>query len=185
MTDPITSTVYVVGDDVDTDQIIPAHHLAIPLDDPAQRARYGGLAFTGVPSAGAGLPDGGVRFADPDGNRSEFQVVIAGSNFGCGSSREHAPVALAEAGVQVVVALSYARIFYRNAVDGGYFPPLESEENLSSEMRTGDQVVVDFDGGTIAHESSGRVFALRPLGAAAEIVEAGGIFEYARRKGMV
>jgi len=185
MTDPITSTVYVVGNDVDTDQIIPAHHLAIPLDDPAQRARYGGLAFTGMPSAGAGLPDGGVRFADPDSNRSQFQVVIAGSNFGCGSSREHAPVALAEAGVRVVVAVSYARIFYRNAVDGGYFPPLESEQDLSAEIRTGDQVVVDVGKGTVLHEDSGREFRLRPLGAAAEIVEAGGIFNFARAKGMV
>jgi 3-isopropylmalate/(R)-2-methylmalate dehydratase small subunit len=185
MTQPIRSTVYVVGDDVDTDQIIPARHLAIPLDDPAQRARYGGLAFTGVPSAGAGLPDGGVRFADPDDNRSEFRVVIAGSNFGCGSSREHAPVALTEAGVLVVVAVSYARIFYRNAVDGGYFPPLESEQNLSSEIKTGDCVVVDVEKGTVLHEPTEIVFRLRPLGAAAEIVEAGGIFEYARRRGMV
>jgi len=185
MTAVIESTAYVVGDDVDTDQIIPAHHLAIPLDDPTQRARYGGLALTGVPPAAAGLPDGHVCFADPTSNRSQFGVVVAGTNFGCGSSREHAPVALSEAGVRVIVARSYARIFYRNSVDGGYFPPLESVDDLTSRIRTGDRVMVDLDGGTLAHPASGATFQLKALGAAAEIVAAGGIFNYARRKGMV
>jgi 3-isopropylmalate/(R)-2-methylmalate dehydratase small subunit len=181
----VASAAYVVGSDVDTDQIIPAQHLAIPLDTPRERARYGGLALTGVPAAGAGLPDGGVRFADPDSNTSEFGIVIAGTNFGCGSSREHAPVALAEAGVKVVIARSYARIFYRNVVDGGYFPPLECEDDLTVEIRTGDRVVVDIENRKIVHRTTGREFRLKPLGAAAEIVEAGGIFGYARMKGMV
>jgi 3-isopropylmalate/(R)-2-methylmalate dehydratase small subunit len=184
MRDTITASAYVVGNDVDTDQIIPAHHLAIPLDVPEQRARYGGLALTGVPPAGAGLPDGGIRFADPDSNRSLFRVVIAGTNFGCGSSREHAPVALAEAGVRAVIARSYARIFYRNAVDGGYFPPLESEHDLTTEIATGDRIGLDIDRGAIVHQPTGREFTIRPLGAASEIVEVGGIFEYARRRGM-
>jgi 3-isopropylmalate/(R)-2-methylmalate dehydratase small subunit len=179
------STAYVLGDNIDTDQIIPARHLTLSLDDPEQRARYGGLALTGVPATGAGLPDGGVPFADSASNRSEFAVIVAGSNFGCGSSREHAPVALAEAGVQAVVARSYARIFYRNAVDGGYFPPLESEQDLTAIVRTGDLVFLDIEDGTLLHRPSGQSFALKPLGVAAEIVGAGGLFEYARRAGIV
>jgi 3-isopropylmalate/(R)-2-methylmalate dehydratase small subunit len=175
---------YVLGNDIDTDQIIPAKHLSLPLDDPEQRARYGGLALTGVPTAAAGLPDGGVVFANPITNRSQFSVIVAGSNFGCGSSREHAPVALAEAGVRAVVARSYARIFYRNAVDGGYFPPLVSEQDLTAIVRTGDVVSLDPEAGTLLHRASGRSFALKPLGVAAEIVAAGGLFEYARRAGI-
>lgn len=181
----IDGLAFVLGNDIDTDQIIPAGHLAIPLDDPAQRRRYGGLALSGVPAAASGLPSGGVEFANPLTNSSEFTVVVAGSNFGCGSSREHAPVALAEAGVRAVVARSYARIFYRNAVDGGYFPPYESVDDLSAIVRTGDRVRIDPQAGVLVHSSSGRSFGLAPLGAAAEIVAAGGLFGYARRRGMV
>jgi 3-isopropylmalate/(R)-2-methylmalate dehydratase small subunit len=177
--------IYVLGDDVDTDQIIPARHLAIPLDDPEQRARYGGLALTGVPAEGAGLPDGHHQFADTETNRSEYQLIVAGSNFGCGSSREHAPVALVEAGVRAVVAHSYARIFYRNAVDGGYLPPLESVADLKGEVATGDQVELDITGGVLRHAATGREFELRPLGVAGEIVAAGGLFGYARRNGLI
>jgi 3-isopropylmalate/(R)-2-methylmalate dehydratase small subunit len=180
----IRGRAYVLGDDVDTDQIIPARHLTIPVGDPVQRARYGGLALSGVPAASAGLPGGGVPFANPLTNRSPYRLVVAGSNFGCGSSREHAPIALAEAGVAAVVARSYARIFYRNAVDGGYFPPLESEADLTLEVATGDEVMVDLEGSELLHVPSGRRFVLRPLGAAAEIVAAGGLFAYARGLGL-
>jgi 3-isopropylmalate/(R)-2-methylmalate dehydratase small subunit len=181
----ISGRVYVLGDDVDTDQIIPARHLAIPLDDPAQRARYGGLALTGVPAEGAGLPGGHHRFADSETNRSPYTFIVAGSNFGCGSSREHAPVALVEAGVRAVVARSYARIFYRNAVDGGYLPPLESVSDLKHEIATGDEVELDIMGGILRHPATGREFELRPMGVAGEIVAAGGLFGYARRNGLI
>jgi 3-isopropylmalate/(R)-2-methylmalate dehydratase small subunit len=185
MIETITGAAYVLGDNIDTDQIIPARHLAISLADPAQRARYGGLALTGVPSERAGLPHGHVVFADSGTNRSRYVVVVAGRNFGCGSSREHAPIALAEAGIRAVVARSYARIFYRNAVDGGYFPPLEAADDLTALVATGDQVVVDLGRGTLLHRPSGRVAGLQPLGVAAEIVAAGGLFGYARQRGMV
>ncbi len=181
----IESAAYVLGDNVDTDQIIPARHLAIPLDDPAERARYGRLALSGVPPERAGLPFGHVRFVDPDTGRPPYRVIVAGANFGCGSSREHAPIALAEAGVEVVVARSYARIFFRNAIDGGYFPPLESLDDLTASVRSGDRVVVDCDAGTLLHGPSGRTFALQPPGAAADIIAAGGLFAYARRHGLV
>jgi 3-isopropylmalate/(R)-2-methylmalate dehydratase small subunit len=176
---------YVLGNDVDTDQIIPARHLAIPLDEEDQRARYGGLALTGVPPDRAGLPIGRVRFSDPISNRSRYRIIVAGSNFGCGSSREHAPLALAEAGIEAVIARSYARIFYRNAVDGGYFPPLECEDDLVPLIRTGDEVRVDLEQESVIHGPSGQRFRLRPLGAAGEILAAGGLFAYARQHGMV
>jgi 3-isopropylmalate/(R)-2-methylmalate dehydratase small subunit len=180
----IQTSVYVLGDDIDTDQIIPAEHLAISLNEPEQRARYGGLALSGVPAANAGLPEGNTPFADPQSNRSPYGVIVAGKNFGCGSSREHAPVALAEAGLKAVVATSYARIFYRNAIDGGYFPPIESKENLTGNMRTGDEVVLDIDAATLLHKASGKTFELRGLGAAGEIIAEGGLFAYARNKGL-
>ena len=181
----IRSRIYVLGDNVDTDQIIPAGYLAISLSNPAERARYGGLAMIGVPATEAGLPSGNVRFADPETNRSPYGIVIAGKNFGCGSSREHAPIALAEAGVQAVIALSYARIFYRNAVDGGYFPPFECREDLTSDLRTGDEVILNCEKATLVHSESGSEYSLRDLGAAASIVNAGGLFAYARLQGLL
>lgn len=176
----IKSRVYVLGEDIDTDQIIPARYLAISLSDADERARYGGLALCGVPEASAGLPDGGIRFSDPESNRSPYGIIVAGRNFGCGSSREHAPVALAEAGLQAVVACSYARIFYRNAIDGGYFPPLESEADLTAIFRTGDEAILDLDAATLHHVDKNQSYKLLSLGAAAEIIFAGGLFAYAR-----
>jgi len=182
MTDTvIQGPAYVLGDDVDTDQIIPARHLALPLDEP----RYGGLALSGVPAAQAGLPDGGVPFADPETSRSRFPILVAGRNFGCGSSREHAPVALAAAGVRAVVARSYARIFYRNAVDGGYFPPWEYDGPLPAELATGDEVRLDPAAAALTVLARDRVIALRSLGAAEAIVAAGGLFAYARQQGLL
>lgn len=181
----IESRIYVLGNDIDTDQIIPAEYLAISLENPSERARYGGLALSGVPGPGAGLPDGHVTFADPQTNRSPYGIIVAGNNFGCGSSREHAPVALAEAGIQAVIARSYARIFYRNAIDGGYFPPVECEGNLNTLMATGDKVIMNLDKGTLEHLSTSRTFPLEDLGAAGEIILAGGLFSYARHHGLV
>jgi 3-isopropylmalate/(R)-2-methylmalate dehydratase small subunit len=179
----VKAKVYVLGDNIDTDQIIPAKYLAIPVSDPESRARYGALALSGVPDPQAGLPSGHVPFVEPDNNRSVFSIVVAGRNFGCGSSREHAPLALAEAGVQAVVARSYARIFYRNAIDGGYFPPFECVDDLVARLATGDELSLDADRGELIHLHNEQRYKLRPLGAAGEIVAAGGIFEYARQQG--
>ncbi|MBI4918246.1 MAG: 3-isopropylmalate dehydratase [Acidobacteria bacterium] len=185
MEQAITARVYVLGDDVDTDQIIPARHLAISLDDAAERARYGGLALSGVPLEKAGLPGGNRPFSDTISSRSPYAIIVAGKNFGCGSSREHAPVALAEAGLRAVVARSYARIFYRNAIDGGYFPPLESEEDLTGWFATGDEAVLDLGAAALRNITKNRECALREPGAAGEIIRAGGLFEYARGRGLV
>ena len=177
MKEVIESVCYVLGDDIDTDQIIPARHLAISLDDPRERARYGGLALSGVPRSSAGK----FPFADPQTNRTEYKILIAGKNFGCGSSREHAPVALAEAGVELIIAQSYARIFFRNAVDGGYFPPYECEVDLKNILRTGDPVRFDKAQRRLTALATGDHFEVRSLGAAGPILESGGIFGYARK----
>src|SRR2546430_2099053 len=140
MRDVIRGKAYVLGHNIDTDQIIPAKHLVYSLADPEERKLYGTYALSGVPDQAAGLPAGHVKFV-PDGqHRSEFRVLVAGKNFGCGSSREHAPVALQIAGVEAVVAESYARIFYRNAVNGGLLVPFELVEWVLERVKTGDEL---------------------------------------------
>ena len=120
----IEGKAYVLGDDVDTDQIIPAEYLSFNPSDPAERKYFGMYAMAGVPVDQAGLPEGGQRFVAEGGFKSDYAIVIGGKNFGCGSSREHAPLAIAEAGVTAVVAEFYARIFFRNSVNGGYLASL-------------------------------------------------------------
>ena len=181
----IRGKAFVVGDNVDTDQIIPAEYLSYNPADPAERKFFGRYAMSGVPPAGAGLPAGSVPFVAEGESASEFAVVIAGKNFGCGSSREHAPLALAEAGVRAVVAESYARIFYRNSVNGGYLLPLESPAPLIDAFGTGDEVEIDTAAQAITNLRTGGKFALAPLGDVAPIIAAGGIFQYARGQGML
>ena len=181
----IQGKAFVVGDNVDTDQIIPAEFLSYNPASPAERRYFGMYALSGVPVGQSGLPRGSVRFVDDGKFASEFTVVIGGKNFGCGSSREHAPLALAEAGCRVVVAETYARIFYRNSINGGYVVPLESIQRLVGQVATGDRVEVDLAAGALKDLTSGKAFALRPLGDVGEIVAAGGIFPYARKTGML
>ncbi|HZX48888.1 MAG TPA: 3-isopropylmalate dehydratase, partial [Nitrospirota bacterium] len=116
---------------------------------------------------------------------SQFNIIIAGKNFGCGSSREHAPVALNIAGVEAVVAESYARIFYRNSVDGGFYLPFETGERLFKEFRTGDAAEIDVKKYALMNLTTGKSFQLSPLGDVEEILSAGGIFAYARKSGIV
>ncbi|MBN1893323.1 3-isopropylmalate dehydratase [bacterium] len=177
----IEGKAYVLGHDVDTDQIIPAHHLVYSLDDESERREYGHLALSGVPESGAGLPEGKKPFVREGYFQSDYRILVAGRNFGCGSSREHAPVALHTAGVRAVVAGSYARIFYRNTVDGAYFIPLECREDLVREIRTGENLRLDPEAGLLDNLTSGKRYRMEPLGDVAGIVEAGGIFAYARR----
>lgn len=181
----IIGKAYVLGDNIDTDQIIPAEHLVYSTSDPEELKKYGHFALSSVPIEKAGLPDGGKVFIDGDNYQSEYSIIIGGSNFGCGSSREHAPLALQVAGVKVVVAESYARIFYRNSVDGGFLIPYECPEKLNDKIKTGDKVEVDVDGNKIINHSDGKTYLLKPLGDVFEIVEAGGLFEFARTSGMI
>ena len=85
--------------------------------------------------------------------QKRFQIVVGGKNFGCGSSREHAPLALAEAGVKCVIAEFYARIFFRNSVNGGYLVPLESTERLVEKIRTGDELEVHLLDGYVLNKT--------------------------------
>ena len=181
----IKGKAYVLGNNIDTDQIIPAEHLVYSLADEEESKMYGHFALSSVPIAEAGLPQGHIPFIDGEAHESQFNIIIGGSNFGCGSSREHAPFALEKAGVQVVIAESYARIFYRNSVDGGFIVPYETGDNLNKEIKTGDQLTVNLETNLLKNETSGREYDLKPLGDVLPIVEAGGIFDYARKIGMI
>lgn len=185
MQDTIRGKVYVLGDDIDTDQIIPAHYLTFNPAVPEERRMFGVYALSGVPIAQAGLPGGNRPFVPEGGQPGEYRIVVAGRNFGCGSSREHAPLALDEAGVEAVVAESYARIFFRNSVNGGYLIPFETPQRLVDEIRTGDEVELDVRGHRLTDLTTGKSYDLRPLGDILPILEAGDIFAYARSSGML
>ncbi len=177
--------VFAVGDNVDPDQIIPAEYLSYNPADPQERKLFGMHAMSGVPRAQSGLPTGGVGFVEEGKFKSEFAVIVAGRNFGCGSSREHAPLAIAQAGCCAVIAESFARIFYRNSINGGYLVPLETPDRLADRIATGDEVELDTDSPRLTNVSSGETYILQPLGDVSEIIRAGGIFEYAKSKGML
>jgi 3-isopropylmalate/(R)-2-methylmalate dehydratase small subunit len=185
MQDVISGKAYVLGNNIDTDQIIPAKHLVYSLSDPEESKKYGTYALSGLPDAVAGLPKGNIKFVADGEYRSAYQILVAGKNFGCGSSREHAPAALQIAGVTAVVAESYARIFYRNAVDGGFLLPFESEASLPAETQTGDEVEINIPAGMLKNLTRGTSHRLRPIGDVLEIVKAGGLFSYAREAGML
>ncbi len=181
----IRGRAYVLGDDIDTDQIIPAEYLAYNPADPEERKYFGMYALCGVPPAQAGLPDGRVRFVAEGEFTSAYPIIIGGRNFGCGSSREHAPLAIAEAGAKVVVAEFYARIFFRNCVNGGYLVPYECDSRLVDEIATGDECEIDLEAGTLIDHTTGKRYALKPLGDVKPIIDAGGVFDYARQMGML
>ncbi len=181
----ITGKGYVLGNNIDTDQIIPAEHLVYSLTDEEESKKYGHFALSSVPLEQAGLPEGGKPFIDGDNWQSEYEIIIGGSNFGCGSSREHAPFALQKAGIQAIIAESYARIFYRNSVDGGFLVPYESNEKLNDKIKTGDTLELDFENNVLKNVTREQVFYLKPLGEVLPIVEAGGLFNYARTSGMI
>ena len=185
MKQQIRGLAYVLGDNVDTDQIIPAQYLTLNPAIPEEYKLFGKYALIGVPDAKSGLPRGNVKFVEGEATASKYKIIVAGKNFGCGSSREHAPIALNAAGVEAVVAEFYARIFFRNAVNGGYLIPLESRERLIEQVETGQEIVIDLAKGMLTNLSTGKTHALKPLGEVAPIIEAGGVFEYAKRAGML
>jgi 3-isopropylmalate/(R)-2-methylmalate dehydratase small subunit len=181
----ITGKAFVLGNNIDTDQIIPAEHLVYSLSDPEESKKYGHYALSGVPKKQSGLPHGNVPFIEGQKNESEYVIVVAGSNFGCGSSREHAPFALKKAGIKAIIAESYARIFYRNAVDGGFLIPLEANEKMNNRIKTGDKVSIDLQEQMLTNFNTGEIYPLRPVGDVLPIIEAGGLFAYARKSGMI
>jgi 3-isopropylmalate/(R)-2-methylmalate dehydratase small subunit len=170
--------VYVVGDNIDTDQIIPAKYLNLVPTISEEYRKLGSYALSGLP---ADYPP----FVRSGEERSDYSIIIAGRNFGCGSSREHAPVALGAAGVKAVVALSFARIFFRNSIATGELFPCESVERLNLLFKTGDAAEINLTGETIVHRETGKTFSLKSLGSVLPVVQAGGLFEFARKTGMV
>ncbi|HOX02535.1 MAG TPA: 3-isopropylmalate dehydratase [Candidatus Paceibacterota bacterium] len=180
MESAISGPAYVVGDNIDTDQIIPAQHLNLVPTIPDEYEKLGGFALCGLPESS--YP---VRFVLPGQLDTAYPVVVAGRNFGCGSSREHAPIALGSAQCRVVIAQSFARIFFRNSVATGEIYPVECVDRLCEILRTGDRVRVDLNASTLEVESSGKVYLLKPLGDVRPVVEAGGIFQYARKTGLI
>jgi len=181
----IIGKAFVLGDNIDTDQIIPAEHLVYSMDDENEAKMYGKFALSSVPKEQSGLPVGNIPYVKDGEFESEYSIIIGGSNYGCGSSREHAPYALMKAGAKVVIAESYARIFYRNSVDGGFVVPYESKEKLNDKIKTGDEIKVDIENNVLENLTSGDTYNLNPLGDVLPIVSAGGLFEYARKSGMI
>jgi 3-isopropylmalate/(R)-2-methylmalate dehydratase small subunit len=158
-----TGTVYKLGDDVDTDAIIPARFLN--TTDPEE---LGSHAFEDyAPDFRSAVRGGGI--------------VVAGRNFGCGSSREHAPVAMKTAGARIVIAQSFARIFYRNAFNTG-LAILESAE-AAREIRPGDAVEVDDRTGIITNRTSNKTYRAKPIPPfMARLLEDGGLIQHLKKE---
>lgn len=178
MSKVITGKIFVVGDNIDTDQIIPAQYLTLLPSKPDEYEQLGSYALIG-------LPDDYAHFVEPGQTKTQYPIIIAGENFGCGSSREHAPIALGAAGVQAVVAQSYARIFFRNCSATGELYPWESSERLCEEFTTGQEVTIDFDKDQLINHTLDKVYQLKSLGEVGPVIDAGGIFAYARATGMI
>ena len=138
----------MVRDNIDTDQIISAQYLNLVPTIPDEYKKLGSFAL-------AGLPDSlyPVRYIKAGQLDSEYPIVVGGRNFGCGSSREHAPIALGSAGCNVVLAESFARIFFRNSVATGELYPCECADRLCDDLKTGDVVTVDLDKATVTVQS--------------------------------
>jgi len=157
--------VYKYGDNVDTDVIIPARYLNAP--DEKSLASHCMEDIDAQFSSTVELGD----------------IMVAGANFGCGSSREHAPLAIKACGVKCVIAASFARIFYRNAINIG-FPILECPEAAAA-ILPGDAVRVDFKTGVITDETQGRTFQAAPFPAFIDgIIESGGLLKSLKARGV-
>ncbi|GJY83824.1 3-isopropylmalate dehydratase small subunit 3-like protein [Tanacetum coccineum] len=161
-------TCYVVRDNIDTDQIIQAEYCTLVPTNPNEYEKLGSYALMGLPDSYE------TRFVEPGEYKTKYSIIIGGENFGCGSSREHAPVALGAAGVAAVVAESYARIFFRNSVATGEIYPLESEVRICDECKTGDVVTIELDNSLLINHTSGKEYKLKPIGDAGPVIEAGG-----------
>ena len=158
-----TGRVFKFGDDIDTDAIIPARFLN--TSDPAELARH--VMEDWAPAFASEVKPG--------------DIVIAGRNFGCGSSREHASAALKAVGVSVVIAQTFARIFYRNSFNTG-LPILESKEAVN-EIEEGDMVEVDIGSGEIKNLTKNKSYHARPIPPfMRELLSDGGLMPYLTKK---
>lgn len=175
-----TGPVYVVRDNIDTDQIISAQYLNLVPTIAEEYEKLGSYALDGLP---ASLYP--TRYVEAGQLDSKYPIVVAGRNFGCGSSREHAPIAMGSANCEVVLAESFARIFFRNCVATGELYPCEISECLCDALKTGDVVTVDLDKASVTVQATGKVYSFKQLGDVRPVVDAGGIFNYARNTGMI
>lgn len=157
--------VYKYGDNVDTDVIIPARYLNAPDEKSLASHCMEDIDNTFASTVAAG------------------DIVIGGNNFGCGSSREHAPLAIKACGVRCVIAKSFARIFYRNAINIG-FPIMECPEAVDG-INVGDSVMIDFSTGIIINESTGTKFQAAPFPEFVNgIIECGGLLKSLKERGV-
>jgi 3-isopropylmalate/(R)-2-methylmalate dehydratase small subunit len=156
-------TIFKYGDNVDTDAIIPARYLN--LDEPADLAAHC-------------MEDIDIDFVS---KVKAGDIIVANSNFGCGSSREHAPVAIKASGISCVIAKSFARIFFRNAINIG-LPLLECAE-AADNIKAGDKVEVDLAAGKITNLSNGKSFTSKPYPEfMMQIVNTGGLVEFTKKR---
>ena len=148
-------------DNIDTDVIIPGTYLKI--HDYNELATH---AMEGI---------------DPDfpSKVKEGDFIVAGKNFGCGSSREHAPIALSTCGIKAVIATSFARIFYRNSVDGAFLLPIEIDDETYQKISNSDQLEVNIEKNEIKNLTKNEVYSMKPFSEIiAKIIAAGGLFKY-------
>ncbi|QFR49253.1 3-isopropylmalate dehydratase small subunit [Sulfurimonas lithotrophica] len=158
----INGKVWRFGKDIDTDLIIAARYLN--TSEPAELAKHV------------------MEDADPEfvNKMNKGDVIVAGENFGCGSSREHAPIALKAAGVAAVIAPTFARIFYRNSFNMG-LPIFELNE--SAEINEGDEVSVDMDAGTVTNKTTNKTYNFTPIPEfMQELIDAGGLMNFAKNE---
>jgi 3-isopropylmalate/(R)-2-methylmalate dehydratase small subunit len=175
-----TGPVFVVSDNIDTDQIIPAQYLNLVPTIAEEYEKLGSYALCGLPESLYS-----TRFVKDGQLDTDYPIVVAGRNFGCGSSREHAPIALGSANCRIILAESFARIFFRNCVSTGELYPCEATERLCDVLKTGEVVTVDLDACTVKVEATGKTYNFKPLGDVRPVVDAGGLFNYARAAGMI
>ncbi|MDD5955564.1 MAG: 3-isopropylmalate dehydratase small subunit [Lachnospiraceae bacterium] len=156
-------TVHKFGDNVDTDVIIPARYLN--SSDPEELAKHC-------------MEDIDKDFVK---NVKKGDIIVAEKNFGCGSSREHAPISIKASGVSCVIAETFARIFYRNSINIG-LPIIESKE-AAEKIKNGDTVSVDFDSGIITDETTGETFKGQAFPAFMQkLIDAGGLINYVNKE---
>lgn len=123
---------------IDTDQIIPAEYLTLVPSKPDEYEKLGSFAMIGLPDE-----EYPIKFVEEGQMKTKYPIIIAGDNFGCGSSREHAPVSIGASGTQAVVAETYARIFFRNCISTGELYPVETPQRICDQITTGEEVELD------------------------------------------
>jgi len=148
---------------IDTDLIIPARYLNV-----SEQKELGAHCME-----------------DLDGDflkkreKLDAKILVGGPNFGCGSSREHAPIALSHSGIKAILALSFARIFYRNAVDGAFLLPIEIDENAYQNISEGDEIDIDVSSNEIKNITKNQTYKMKPFSEIiGKIIKAGGLFKY-------